>query len=116
MLNNVLRSDAQTRDVGNRLQKLQRALVIMDSDFRQIVGRPFRENGEEPGNKLIKMGKFLLDSDDDAVMFVRAGWRNPENRFPRGEVVRVATGSKMKSLNACAGFTRMHRQVLNLPR
>jgi general secretion pathway protein J len=32
----------------------------------------------------------LLDSDQKGIIFTRLGWSNPQQQFPRGEVVKVA--------------------------
>ena len=41
---------------------------------------------------------YLLDSDAKGVMFVRAGWHNPQQQFPRGEISKVGYRIKDKQL------------------
>jgi general secretion pathway protein J len=48
VLTNVLRSDAQSKDHNQRLQAIQRTMIMMDNDFRQIVARKFRSDAEKP--------------------------------------------------------------------
>ncbi|MFD2179138.1 type II secretion system minor pseudopilin GspJ [Veronia pacifica] len=89
VLKNILTSSKQTEEVSETLKQLQRALVIMDSDFRQILARRYRNGGEEPQNTLIELGDSVIGSDAAGVRFVRGGWVNPQSLFPRGEVVKV---------------------------
>ncbi|RXJ72663.1 type II secretion system protein GspJ [Veronia nyctiphanis] len=89
VLKNVLFSNEQSQQVGEQLKQLQRARVILDSDFRQILARRYRNSGEESGELLIEMSDGLNDSEEQGVRFVRGGWINPQSLFPRGEVVKV---------------------------
>nr|WP_241761349.1 type II secretion system minor pseudopilin GspJ [Candidatus Photodesmus katoptron] len=68
---------------SNRLKELQRALIIMDNDFRQIALRQFRTNGKQTNSPL------LLDYNKKSLLFTRLGWHNPEQKFPRGEITKV---------------------------
>ncbi|WP_232312902.1 type II secretion system minor pseudopilin GspJ [Enterovibrio coralii] len=85
----VLNSNEQTQEAGDSLKTLQRALIIMDSDFRQMMARQYRNGGEEAEEKLLEFGDDLLDSESQGIRFVRGGWVNPQQLFPRGEVVKV---------------------------
>lgn len=89
VLNQVQRSNEISLERGQRLKTLQRALVFMDSDFRQMAPRQSRTNGEAPSKNLIDWKDYLLDSDARGVMFARTGWHNPQQQFPRGEVTKV---------------------------
>ncbi|KII81240.1 type II secretion system minor pseudopilin GspJ [Vibrio renipiscarius] len=89
VLNQIYRSNAISQERSERLKTLQRALVFMDNDFRQMALRPMRTNGAEPEGKLLAWNDYLLDSDNKGVMFARAGWHNPAQQFPRGEVTKV---------------------------
>lgn len=89
VLNQVQRSNELSMDRSERLKTLQRALVFLNNDFRQMALRQTRTNGEEPTSQLIQWQDYLLDSDAKGVMFSRAGWHNPEQQFPRGEVTKV---------------------------
>ncbi|GEA61362.1 type II secretion system minor pseudopilin GspJ [Vibrio comitans] len=82
-------SNQQSQEKLGRLQQLQATLVYLDSDFRQIAIRRFRNDGQEAGEALIYWQDNLLDSDEKGVLFTRLGWINPQQQFPRGEVTKV---------------------------
>ena len=94
----VQRSNALSQEKTQRLNEIQRAIVMMDNDFRQIALRRTRTNGEGPASKLIFWSDYLLDSDAKGVMFARLGWRNPQQQFPRGEVTKVGYRIKDETL------------------
>ncbi len=87
----VLLSDQQSQDHNARLQEIQRAMVMMDNDFRQVVARKTRNQGEAPTDKLLLSGEYQLDSSSQGIIFTRTGWQNPQQMFPPrgGENVRV---------------------------
>jgi len=89
VLNQVQRSNQLSLEKTERLKEIQRSMVIIDNDFRQIALRQFRTNGEDAAENLIFFGNGLLDSDDNAILFTRLGWQNPQQRFPRGEITKV---------------------------
>ncbi|OBT10142.1 type II secretion system protein GspJ [Vibrio sp. UCD-FRSSP16_10] len=82
-------SNKQSQDKLGRLQELQATLVYLDSDFRQIAVRRFRNDGQEAGQALIYWQDNLIDSDAKGVLFSRLGWINPQQQFPRGEITKV---------------------------
>ncbi len=87
VLNQVQRSDFQSQQHTQSLQDLQQAWAWMDQDFRQIVNRKVRLDGAF--SPPLSGMAFGSNSEDDGVIFSRLGWRNPNNTFPRGEVLRV---------------------------
>lgn len=89
VLSGVQLSDQQSREHNERLKSIQRAMVMMDNDFRQIVARRVRTQGEAPSDNLLFSSEYLLDSESQGILFTRAGWQNPQQMFPRGENVRV---------------------------
>ncbi|NLS14474.1 type II secretion system minor pseudopilin GspJ [Vibrio sp. SM6] len=89
IVNQVQRSNEISAERSARLNEIQRALVMLDNDFRQMALRQTRSDGEEAGTKLLHWQDYLLDSDEKGVMFARVGWHNPEQQFPRGEVTKV---------------------------
>lgn len=89
VLNQVQRSNTLSAEREARLSEVQRAIVMMDADFRQMALRHFRHNGEAPGERMLIWSDYLNDSDTKGVMFIRLGWHNPEQQFPRGEVAKV---------------------------
>ncbi len=92
VLNQVQRSNEISAERTARLAELQRAMVIMDADFRQMALRQFRTDGEAPSEQILQWKESLLDSDQHGLLFVRLGWHNPQQQFPRGE---------RKSVTAC---------------
>ena len=98
VVNQIQRSNEVSIERSGRLNALQRSLVILDNDFRQMAQRQFRTNGEEASSKLILMQEYLLDSDSIGVMFTRLGWHNPQQQFPRGEVTKVGYRIKEETL------------------
>ena len=98
VVNQIQRSNEVSIERSARLNALQRSLVILDNDFRQMAQRQFRTNGEEASSKLILMQEYLLDSDTVGVMFTRLGWHNPQQQFPRGEVTKVGYRIKEETL------------------
>ncbi|MGR5120944.1 type II secretion system minor pseudopilin GspJ [Vibrio astriarenae] len=89
VLNQVQQSNELSMQRSERLKEIQRALVMMDNDFRQMATRTMRTNGEEPSSALLFWQDYLLDSDTKGLVFTRLGWHNPEQQFPRGEVTKV---------------------------
>ncbi|MCG7489593.1 type II secretion system minor pseudopilin GspJ [Vibrio sp. Of14-4] len=89
VLNQVQRSNALSLERSERLKMLQRTLVYMDGDFRQMATRKTRTNGEETNGMLLQWKEYLLDSDAKGIMFTRLGWHNPQQQFPRGEISKV---------------------------
>ncbi|KEY91381.1 general secretion pathway protein J [Candidatus Photodesmus blepharus] len=92
IVDQVQKSNELSLERGNRLKELQRALIFMDSDFRQMAARVFRTNGDKSSSQ------FLLNYENESVLFTRLGWHNPQQRFPRGEVAKVGYYLKDKVL------------------
>lgn len=88
VLQGVLRSDEISTERGDSLKQLQRAMVIVERDFQQMNARNNRSDDELTAMPL-QVGKFMLDSDDDGIAFVRSGWRNPLSQLPRSSLQRV---------------------------
>ncbi|MFH0233842.1 type II secretion system minor pseudopilin GspJ [Vibrio diabolicus] len=98
VVSQVQRSNALSQERTQRLNEIQRAMVMMDNDFRQMAMRQTRTNGEEPASQLIFWSDYLLDSDTKGLMFARLGWHNPQLQFPRGEVTKVGYRLKEETL------------------
>ncbi|NOH96150.1 type II secretion system protein GspJ [Vibrio sp. 99-70-13A1] len=98
VVSQIQRSNEVSIERSARLNELQRSLVILDNDFRQMALRQFRTDGENTSSKLILSQPYLLDSDSNGVMFTRLGWHNPQQQFPRGEVTKVGYRIKEKTL------------------
>ncbi|ATF09483.1 type II secretion system minor pseudopilin GspJ [Candidatus Enterovibrio altilux] len=98
IFHNVNAANQQTKKVSDALIALQRSIVIMDSDFRQILARYYRNGGNESDEILLEMGDNLLNSEAAGIRFVRGGWANPQQLLPRGEVVKVGYRLQNKKL------------------
>lgn len=98
VVSQVQRSNLLSQERTARLNELQRTMVMMDNDFRQMALRRLRTEGEESANQLIYWSDYLLDSDAKGVMFARVGWHNPQQQFPRGEVTKVGYRIKGETL------------------
>ncbi len=98
VVSQVQRSNLLSQERTARLNELQRTIVMMDNDFRQMALRRLRTEGEDPANQLIYWSDYLLDSDAKGLMFARVGWHNPQQQFPRGEVTKVGYRLKDQTL------------------
>ena len=97
VLQGVLRSDEISLERGLVLKKLQRAMLIVERDIQQMNARNNRSDDALTAMPL-QVGKFLFDSDDDGIAFVRSGWRNPLSQLPRSSLQRVAYRLKDNNL------------------
>ncbi|WP_319535938.1 type II secretion system minor pseudopilin GspJ [uncultured Vibrio sp.] len=98
VVSQVQRSNLLSQERTARLNELQRTMVMMDNDFRQMALRRTRTDGEAAASQLIFWSDYLLDSDAKGVMFARLGWHNPQQQFPRGEVTKVGYRLKGETL------------------
>lgn len=74
---------------AQKLETLQRAMLIMERDFLQMQQRIPRVQGLD--NELVMTGgEFEFESDAYGIGFVRGGWRNPELRLKRSHLQNVA--------------------------
>ena len=88
----ILSTITNARDVQSaheqRLKELDYAFLLMKQDIRQLLDR-----GKRIDEKVSKQSLFveegLLNSDDQGMTFVRAGWHNSESRLPRSTLQRV---------------------------
>ncbi|VTQ53115.1 PilD-dependent protein pddD [Campylobacter jejuni] len=84
----MLTNNAVTQSRMDRLSQLMRAMDRINSDFSQAMARASRMDGIT-GRQVFRVGTTWLESDDDAVMFIRAGWLNSAARLRRSELQRV---------------------------
>lgn len=90
VLQGVLRSGEISKEHNASLTQLQRAMLIIEQDFSQIVARTSAdESGELEQLRVISAASSLFDSDDQGIEFNRLGWQNPLNSLPRSNVLRV---------------------------
>lgn len=90
VLQGVLRSGEISKEHSESLTKLQRAMLIIDQDFSQIVARASRDgSGEQEKLRVITAASSLFGSEDQGIEFSRLGWQNPLGLLPRSNVLRV---------------------------
>lgn len=85
----VTNSNEVSQVRAQKLETLQRAMLIMERDFLQMQQRIPRVQGLN--NELVMTGgEFEFESDAYGIGFVRGGWRNPELRLNRSHLQNVA--------------------------
>jgi general secretion pathway protein J len=90
VLQGVLRSSEISKIHSERLTELQRAMLIIEQDFTQIVARKSRQEGVDTEElRALTVGKGLFSSQDQGIEFNRMGWANPLNLLPRSNILRV---------------------------
>lgn len=89
VLSSVIDSNQLSSEKFDRLQVLQRAMLVLERDLLQAVQRPIRVEGEST-DIVINGGENLLSSEADGLGFVRGGWQNPQLMLPRSTLQAVA--------------------------
>ncbi|MEH6454136.1 MAG: type II secretion system minor pseudopilin GspJ [Psychromonas sp.] len=90
VLQGVIRSSEISKEHSENLTELQRAMLIIEQDFTQIVARVSRQEGIDDEDLFtLSVGDDLFDSDDQGIEFNRLGWANPLNLLPRSDILRV---------------------------
>lgn len=90
ILQGVIRSSEISKVHDDALVKLQRSMLIIDQDFTQIIARKSRDEVTDKKQlRLMRTGKGIFESTDQAIEFTRAGWSNPMNLLPRSNLLRV---------------------------
>lgn len=90
VLQGVLRSSEISKIHSERLTELQRAMLIIEQDFTQIVARKSRQEGVDTEElRALTMENGLFSSQDQGIEFNRLGWTNPLNLLPRSNILRV---------------------------
>ena len=85
---NILDSNELSEQRFAQLTRLQRSMLTIEQDFRQIVPRQMQldDNTQIQG---VVMGKDLYDSQAGGIAFVRAGRYNPALMLPRSTLQPV---------------------------
>lgn len=95
-----------TRSNLQRLKEVEHTMLVLEQDFRQLVDRGVRTDGYVSTQSLFS-DDTMLNTDDQAIAFVRSNWRNPAQQLPRSELQRVSYRLKSHRLE------RMHHPVLD---
>lgn len=90
VLTSVTDSDELSQEATDRIQQLQRTMLMLERDFMQMSARHVRLDGEAPAKHRLYGEQYLLNSEDHGLSFSRQGWRNPGHILPRSEVQLVA--------------------------
>lgn len=89
ILTTVTDSNELSEERFQSLQELQRAMLIIERDFLQMVPRKARMEGEV-SEHVVFAGKFAFDSETEGLGFVRSGWHNPQLTLRRSTLQSVA--------------------------
>ncbi len=87
VLDGVLRAESAQRQQLAQLRSLQRAVMIMDKDFQQMIARNTRDTRLK--YPVFSLSPSWLQSDDGRVSFIRGGWHNPQAYFNRANLQLV---------------------------
>lgn len=90
VLNNTIRGKEVIESQTAKLVALQRGMMFIENDLRQVAQRKVRISGEAPTDQFFVAQPYLFDSDDMGFAFVRDGWTNPAMMLPRSEMQVVA--------------------------
>ncbi len=90
VLQGVIRSGEISKRHSDELLKIQRAMLVIEQDFTQIIARASRnETGDSDSIRVLSVGKSLFESEDEGIEFTRLGWANPLDLLPRSNLLRV---------------------------
>jgi general secretion pathway protein J len=90
ILQGVIRSGEISKRHSDKLIKIQRAMLIIEQDFTQIISRASRsETVDSEDVRVLSVAESLFDSEDQGIEFTRLGWTNPLNLLPRSNLLRV---------------------------
>lgn len=88
LLSRMIDANGASGERFAELEKLQRAMLIIERDLLQAVPRPARVDGDLQESVLT--GGVTSDSDADGIAFVRTGWHNPQLMLPRSNLQLIA--------------------------
>jgi general secretion pathway protein J len=102
VLTSVIDSDKLSSERFDKLEKLQRAMLVIERDILQAQPRAVRLPGEE-NEQVLTGGRNLFESDADGLQFVRGGWHNPQLMLPRSTLQSVVYRLKDNQLQRLYG-------------
>ncbi|WP_413700718.1 type II secretion system minor pseudopilin GspJ [Psychromonas sp. KJ10-10] len=90
ILQGVIRSGEISKKHNQELLKIQRAMLIIEQDFTQIIARASRDESTDSDDlSVLTVGESLFESENEGIEFTRLGWSNPLNLLPRSNLLRV---------------------------
>lgn len=90
VLQGVIRSGEISKKHSDKLLKIQRAMLMIEQDFTQIIARTSRDESKTSDEvRVLTVGKSLFESQDEGIEFTRLGWSNPLDLLPRSNLLRV---------------------------
>lgn len=89
LLTEMIDSNEISEHRFERLQELQRAMLVIERDVLQAVPRAIRVEGQT-NSTVMQSDQNLFDSEADGIGFVRAGWQNPQLMLHRSTLQGVA--------------------------
>jgi len=90
VLQGVVRSGEISKRHNDELVNIQRAMLIIEQDFTQIIARASRdESSDSEQLRMISVGESLFESEGEGIEFTRLGWANPLGLLPRSNLLRV---------------------------
>ena len=88
MLFSIKETEVASNQKTQENNELQRALIIFDNDFNQIISRKYSSEEKININPII-IGLGENSSDDVGVSLIRGGWVNPNYEFRRSQFLKV---------------------------
>lgn len=89
MMTTVIDSNTLSEARFDKLQQLQRAMLIIERDIQQAVPRAIRVEGEVQEVVMAGGDVGSRESEGDGLGFVRGGWHNPQHMLPRSTLQYV---------------------------
>ena len=89
VLHSVILSDEISTSASERIKRMQRTYQIIQTDMMQMSLRMVRRGEGSAIQQMLMAGNNVIDSEDQGIAFVRSGWRNPAQMFPRGTLQPV---------------------------
>lgn len=89
VLDQMAKTEQQSKQAREQLQQLQFGLLMMQQDIRQAVIKPTRPRGVEVVHQYITNDADFADSDSGLLALVKSGYDNPGLLLPRAELQPV---------------------------
>lgn len=90
IINTMVTADGVSKKKLARLNKIQTAFIVLERDIIQLSRRHIRIEGDEPLSGFLHSGEGNFSGNVESLLFVRAGWSNPNLILPRGDLQAVS--------------------------